>query len=79
MNVWKMVKNRLAFFGGLPVLRISSGLMRRHEPGDESSNAENALKAWVARMFRSARKRMRGRRVASRLKFQRAWKSFQAI
>jgi hypothetical protein len=29
--------------------------------------------------LRSARKRMRGRRVGSRPRFQRAWKSFQAI
>ena|SRR5450756_293858 len=28
MKVWKMVKNRLAFFGTLPFLRMSSGLIR---------------------------------------------------
>jgi hypothetical protein len=27
-KVWKMVKKTLAFFGTLPFLRISSGLMR---------------------------------------------------
>jgi hypothetical protein len=30
-------------------------------------------------MLRSARNRMRGRRVGSRPRFQEAWKSFQAI
>jgi hypothetical protein len=28
MKVWKMVKNRLPFFGTLPFLRMSSGAMR---------------------------------------------------
>jgi hypothetical protein len=33
----------------------------------------------LARIFRSARKRMRGRRIGSPERFQRAWKSFHAI
>jgi hypothetical protein len=43
MNVWKIVKNKLPFFGGRPARRISSGLMRTQEPGEESSKAEKAL------------------------------------
>src|SRR2546425_6769989 len=76
INVWKMVKNRLPFFGTLPFLRMSSGAIRTMA---SSGKAEKALYAWFARMLRSARKRMRGRREGSRLKFQRLWKSFHAI
>jgi hypothetical protein len=42
MNVWKIVKNTLAFFGTRPFLRISSGLMRASA---SSGNAEKALYA----------------------------------
>ena len=40
MNVWKMVKNRLAFFGTLPFLRISPGEIRAIA---SSGNGEKAL------------------------------------
>ena len=76
MKVWKMVKNRLPFFGTLPFLRMSSGSIRTSA---SSGKAEKALYAWLARMLRSARNRMRGRRDGSRLRFQRLWNSFHAI
>src|ERR1022692_1150361 len=71
IKVWKIVKKMLPFFGTFPFLRMSSGAIRTIDPGLESSNAENALYAWLARMFRSARKRIRGLRDGSRLRFQR--------
>ena len=40
MKVWKMVKNRLPFFGTLPFLRMSSGAMRTMA---SSGNEEKAL------------------------------------
>jgi hypothetical protein len=40
MNVWKIVKNRLPFFGTLPFLRMSSGEMRTRA---SSGKAEKAL------------------------------------
>jgi hypothetical protein len=42
MKVWKMVKKTLAFFGILPCLRISSGLIRQSASG---GNALKELKA----------------------------------
>jgi hypothetical protein len=43
MKVWKMVKNKLAFFGTLPFLRISCGLIRLSA---SSGNAENDVKSF---------------------------------
>lgn len=40
MKVWKMVKNRLPFFGTLPFLRMSSGAIRTIA---SSGKAEKAL------------------------------------
>jgi hypothetical protein len=40
MKVWKMVKNRLPFFGTLPFLRISPGSMRTSA---SSGNAEKCV------------------------------------
>ena len=40
MNVWKIVKKMLPFFGTLPFLRISSGAMRTSA---SSGKAENEL------------------------------------
>jgi hypothetical protein len=40
MNVWKMVKNRLPFFGTLPFFRMSPGSIRTNA---SSGNAETAL------------------------------------
>ena len=84
MNVWKMVKNTLAFFGTLPFVRIISGLIRAKASSGNAANDVKSLKAWSARLLRSARKRMRGRRLGSAplfqsIKFQRALKSFHAI
>src|ERR1035438_9854003 len=48
MKVWKMVKNRLAFFGTLPFLRMSSGVIRtmassgNEEKADRKSTRLNA-------------------------------------
>jgi len=70
MKVWRMVKKRLPFFGTPPFLAMSAGAMRTMA---SSGKALKALQAW------SARKRMRGRREGSRVRFQRLWKSFQAI
>ena len=42
MKVWKMVKNRLPFFGTLPFLRMSPGSMRTSA---SSGKAEKALYA----------------------------------
>ena len=42
MKVWKMVKKTLAFFGTLPFLRMSSGLIRTRA---SSGNAENDVKS----------------------------------
>ncbi|EKD59298.1 MAG: hypothetical protein ACD_55C00085G0001 [uncultured bacterium] len=67
MKVWKMVKKRLPFLGTFPFLLISSGEMRTRA---SSGKAEKALYAWLARMLRSARKRMRGRREGSPSFFQ---------
>lgn len=58
MKVWKMVKNRLAFFGTLPFLRMSSGLMRASASSGNAANDVKSLKAWSARLLRSARKRV---------------------
>ena len=68
MKVWKIVKNRLPFFSTLPFFLISEGSIRTRA---SSGKAEKALKAWSARMLRSARNRMRGRRDGSPLRFQR--------
>src|SRR5574343_1369709 len=73
INVWKIVKKILPFLGTLPLLRISAGSIRTSA---SSGNAENELKAWSANVFRSAKKRMRGRRTGSpserqSLRFQR--------
>ena len=81
MKVWKIVKKMLPFFGALPFFLISSGAMRTSA---SSGKAEKALYAWSAKMLRSARNRMRGRRVGSpsvvqSLRFQRLWNSFHAI
>jgi hypothetical protein len=80
MKVWKMVKKMLPFFGARPFLRMISGSIRTSA---SSGKAENALKAWSARMLRSARNRMRGRRAGSLSRFQsarfhRLWNSLQA-
>ena len=40
MNVWKMVKNRLPFFGTLPFFLMSAGSIRTSA---SSGKAENAL------------------------------------
>lgn len=40
MNVWKMVKKMLPFFGTLPFLRMSSGAIRTRA---SSGNAEKVL------------------------------------
>jgi hypothetical protein len=42
MKVWKMVKNKLPFFGTLPFFLISSGAMRTSA---SSGKAEKALYA----------------------------------
>jgi len=42
MNVWKMVKNKLPFFGTLPFLWMSAGSMRTSA---SSGKAEKALYA----------------------------------
>ena len=76
MNVWKIVKNRLPFFGTLPFLRMSAGSIRTIA---SSGKGKKALKAWSARMLRSVRNRIRGRRVGWPLRFQRLWNSFHAI
>jgi mRNA interferase HigB len=47
MNVWKIVKNTLPFFGTLPFLRMSSGAMRTCA---SSGNAEKALYARRTRL-----------------------------
>lgn len=57
VKVWKTVKNRLPLFGTRPFFRIVSGSMRTSTP---SGNPEKSLNAWLARMLRSARNRMRG-------------------
>ncbi len=81
MKVWKIVKKMLPFFGTFPFLRIDAGSILTSA---SSGNAENELNAWFARMFLSARKRMRGLRetyAVSELvedRFQRLWKSFYA-
>ena len=62
-----MVKKMLPFFGTLPFLRMSSGAMRTSA---SSGNAEKELNAWSARMFRSARNKMRGLRVGIPSAFQ---------
>lgn len=58
----------LPLVGTLPLLRISSGLILTSA---SSGKALKLLKAWFARMFLSARNRMRGLREPSRFKFQR--------
>src|SRR6202011_2052359 len=60
IKVWKIVKNRLAFFGTLPFLRMSSGLMRTRASSGNAANDVKSLKAWSARLFLSARNRIRG-------------------
>src|ERR1019366_1676784 len=84
IKVWNMVKNRLAFFGTLPFLRMSSGLIRTRASSGNAVNDVKSLKAWSARLLRSARKSIRGRRVGSAplfqsVRFHRALKSFHAI
>ncbi len=79
-----MVKKMLPFFGTLPFLRMSSGLMRTRASSGNAVKEVKSLKAWSARVLRSARKRMRGRRVGGAplfqsATFQRALKSFHAI
>lgn len=81
MKVWKIVKKMLPFFGTLPFLRMSSGATRTIA---SSGNEEKALKAWFAKILRSARNRMRGLRVGSSsecqsFRFQRLWNNFHAI
>src|SRR5205809_4088344 len=44
MNVWKIVKNRLAFFGTLPFLRMSSGLIRTSASSGNAANDVKSLK-----------------------------------
>ena len=65
-----MVKKILPFLGTLPFLRMSSGLMRTRASSGNAANDVKSLKAWSARLFLSARNRMRGRRVASTPLFQ---------
>src|SRR5438477_10345640 len=72
MKVWRMVKNTLAFLGTLPFFLISSGAMRASAFSSNAANEVKSLKAWSARLLRSARKRILGRRDGSPLKFQRA-------
>ena len=71
-----MVKKMLPLVGTLPFLLISFGLIRTRA---SSGNAEKALNAWLAKMFLSAKNKMRGLRLPSRFRFQRVWNNFQAI
>ena len=41
MKVWKIVKNRLPFFGTLPFLRMSSGSMRTSASSGKAENSAN--------------------------------------
>jgi hypothetical protein len=63
-----MVKKMLPFVGTLPFLLISFGLILTKA---SSGNAEKALKAWSAKIFLSAKNKIRGLRLPSRFKFQR--------
>src|SRR6202011_3270334 len=70
MKVWKIVKKMLPFFGTLPFLRMSSGLIRTRASSGNAVKDVKSLKAWSARLLRSARKRIRGRRVGGAPLFQ---------
>ena len=63
-----MVKKILPFVGTFPFLLISFGLILTKA---SSGNAEKALKAWLAKIFLSAKNKIRGLRLPSRFKFQR--------
>jgi hypothetical protein len=63
-----MVKKILPFVSTLPFLFISFGLILTKA---SSENAEKELKAWLAKMFQSAKNKIRGLRLPSRFKFQR--------
>src|SRR5450759_3803408 len=76
IKVWKIVKKILPLIGTLPFLLISFGLIRIRA---SSGKAENALKAWFAKMFLSARNNILGLLKPSRFKFQRVWNNFHAI
>ncbi len=69
-----MVKKMLPLIGTLPFLLISLGLIRTRA---SSGNAEKALKAWLARMFLSARNNILGLLKPSRFKFHLVWNNFQ--
>ena len=79
MKVWKIVKKTLPFFGTRPFLAISSGLMRTKAFSSKAAKEVKSLKAWSARLLRSARNRMRGLRIGSPEKFHLAENSFHAI
>ncbi len=76
-----MVKKMEAFLGTPPFFLIPLGVTRARAA---SSKLVNLVRAWSARMLRSARKSTRGRRVLSLSPrhagtFHLAWKSFQTI
>jgi len=58
-----MVKKMLPFVGTLPFLLIPFELILTKA---SSENAEKALKAWSAKMFLSAKNKIRGLRLPSR-------------
>ena len=56
-----MVKKMLPFVGTLPLFLISLGFIRTNA---SSGKAENELKAWLAKMFLSAKNKILGLRGA---------------
>ena len=60
ISVWKIEKKTAPFIGTPPFFLMRSGVIRTMAP---SSKAVKAFTAWSARMLRSARNRMRGRRL----------------
>ena len=79
MNVWKIVRKTLALVGTRPFLRNSSGRKRASAFSSKAAKLVKSLKACFARVFRSARKRIRGRLVGWYERFHLAWNSFQMI
>jgi hypothetical protein len=63
-----MVKKILPFVGTRPFFFTSFGFILTKA---SSGNAEKALKAWSAKIFLSAKNKIRGLRLPSRFKFQR--------
>jgi hypothetical protein len=66
----------LPLVGTLPFFLISLGFIRTNA---SSENEENALYAWSARIFRSAKNNILGLRVPSNCRFHLDSNSFQAI